>query len=286
VSIKRVYKDENRHFLRFRSVDNVIEELKAARKTMRGLSFIHFWDEIFSDDIGWVDEFAEKYRTKIGLPFDIWAHPLRTDMHLISALRRAGLYQVVMGIQSGSPGVRKTAFHRVETQEQILAAAQVFKDAKVPQVIYDLILRHKFESLDELKESYELCAQLPGRFTLQMHSLIYLPGTDIAEEAIKRGFYTKEQLETLMYAPMEKQYASWWEADEADPDVNFWYRLIYLTQFPSLKGAAARLAREKEAGSASANGKAAKYYALSRKMARARHLWNRGWAVLKGKVHR
>ena len=286
VSVKRIYKDEVRHYLRFRSVDSVIAELKAARNAMRNLSFIHFWDEIFPDDNSWIEEFAQKYRSEIGLPFDIWSHPLKTDMNLISALRRAGLYQVVMGIQSGSPSVRKTAFHRVETQDQIIAAAQVFKDAKVPRVIFDLILRHPFETLDQLKESYELCIQLPGRFTLQMHVLVFLPGTDIVEEAVNRGLYTREQLDEKMYAPMEMQYASWWDADFDNPDVNFWYRLIYLTQFPSLKNAAARLARKKEAGNSAANGKAARYYSLAQKMARVRHIWNRGWAVVRGKVHR
>ena len=284
VSLKRIYRDENRHYMRFRSVEAVITELKAAKAAMKNLSIIHFWDEIFSSDKAWIEEFTQKYRAEIGLPFDIWAHPLRTDMELIAALRRAGLYQVVMGIQSGSPSVRKTAFHRTETQEQILAAAQVFTDAKVPRVIYDLILRHPFESLAELKESYALCARLPGRFTLQMHGLNFLPGTDIVEEAVKRGLFTPEQLEEMMYAPMEKQYASWWEADTPDPDVNFWYRLIYLTQFPSMKKKAARLARDKEEGKPSADGAAAKCYARAKKMARMRHIWQKGWAVLKGKV--
>ena len=285
VSIKRIYKDEVRHYLRFRSVDRVIEELKAARKAMKNLSFIHFWDEIFPDDKQWVEDFARKYRAEIGLPFDIWAHPLKTNMSLIATLRGAGLYQVVMGIQSGSPGVRKTAFHRVETQEQILAAAQVFTDAKVPRVIYDLILRHPFETLDQLKESYELCARLPGRFTLQMHGLFFLPGTDIVDEAIKRGLYAREQLDELMYAPMDKQYASWWEAEAPDREVDFWYRMVYLTQFPSLKKTAARLARKKESGGAGVDERAARCYALARKLARARHIWQKGWAVVKGKAH-
>jgi len=286
VSVKRIYKDEVRHYLRFRSVDNVIDELKAARKAMRGLSFIHFWDEIFPDDQAWIEEFAQKYRTEIGLPFDIWGHPLKVNKGLFTALRRAGLYQVVMGIQSGSPTVRKKAFHRVETQEQIIAAAQILKDAKIPQVIYDLILRHPFETLEELKESYEFCRQLPGRFTLQMHVLVFLPGTDVVEEAVKRGIYTRGQLDEMMYAPMEKLYASWWDTDAADPEINFWYKLIYLTQFPVLKRAAERLARKKEAGNGAVNGKAAQYYKLARRLARARHIWNRGWAVLRGKMHR
>jgi radical SAM superfamily enzyme YgiQ (UPF0313 family) len=284
VSLKRIYKNQNSQYMRFRSVESVINELKAAKAVMKNLSIIHFWDEIFSDDKAWVDEFAQRYRTEIGLPFDIWANPLKTNLEIITALRKAGLYQVVMGIQSGSPNVRKTIFHRTETQEDILAAAQVFTDAKVPRVIYDLILRHPLETLEELKESYELCAKLPGHFTLQMHALHFLPGTDIVEEAIKRGVFTREQIEEKMYTPMEKQYASWWEAETDDPDVNFWYRLTYMTQLKPLKGIAARLARDKEAGKTSVNATAARYYALAKRMARIRHIWKKGWAVIKGKI--
>ncbi|MDR0248066.1 MAG: B12-binding domain-containing radical SAM protein [Oscillospiraceae bacterium] len=282
--IKRVYAGQAGRYLRFRSVDSVISELKAARAAMKNLSFIHFWDEIFTGNPAWIGEFAGRYRAEVNLPFDIWAHPLTTNARLIAALRGAGLEQVVMGIQSGSPSVRKNAFRRAETQEQIMEAARILADAKVPRVIYDLILRHPFESLDEIKESYELCARLPGRFTLQMHGLNLLPGTEIADEAVKRGIYTPEQLEAVMYAPMETQYASWWEASCRDEGVNFWYKLTYLTQFASMKKKAAALAGQAESGIARA--KADKCHKKARRLARARHYWQKGKAVLKGKLRR
>jgi len=285
VGLKRIYRD-NRHFLRFRSVDNVIDELKAAKAAMKGLGIVHFWDEIFSDDEEWIEQFSERYRKEIGLPFAIWAHPLKTTLPLMQKLRKAGLYQVVMGIQSGSPTVRKQAFHRVETQEQVLAAAQAFTDAGVPYIIYDLILRHPFESVEQIRESYELCDKLPGRFTLQLHDLNFLPGTDIVEEAIKQGIYTPEQMEAIMYAPMEKQYATWWETGSDDVDVNFWYHLIYMTQFGRLKRTARRLARDMDAGKPGVREKAQRCYQKAKKTARLRHYWQKGLAVLKGKLKR
>ena len=285
VGLKRIYRD-NRHFLRFRSVDSVISELKAAKAAMKGLAIIHFWDEIFSDDEDWVAQFSERYREEIGLPFDIWAHPLKTTPKLLESLRKAGLYQVVMGIQSGSPTVRKEAFHRVESQEQILAAAQALTDAGIPRVIYDLILRHPFESVEQIRESYELCAILPGKFTLQLHDLNFLPGTDIVEEALKRGVFTQEEMDAIMYAPMAKQYATWWETGSDDKDVNFWYHLIYLTQFKRLRKTAKRLASEMDSGKPGVYEKAERCYNKGKRSARLRHIWQKGFAVLIGKLKR
>ena len=283
VSLKRIYRD-NRHFLRFRSVDAVIDELKEAKKRMQRLSLIHFWDEIFPGDPAWIDTFAARYKAEVRLPFEIWAHPLKTDAHIIKKLRKAGLFQAVMGIQSGSPEVRKKAFHRVETQEQVLAAAQALADARVPRVVYDFILRHPFESTQQLKETYDLCDILPGRFTLQLHDLNFLPGTDIAEEALRQGIYTAEQLDAIMYAPMEHQYATWWEADCDDEEKNFWYHLIFLTQFPSLKRKARRLAKAPD--SKTARLKAAKYYLSGKRRARLRRYRQKCMAVVKGMARR
>lgn len=285
VGLKRIYQD-NRHYLRFRSVDSIMDELKQAKSMMKRLAFIHFWDEIFPDDADWIEQFARRYREEIGLPFDIWAHPMKIDRPLMEILRKAGLYQVVMGIQSGSPEVRKTAFHRLETQEHILNAAHALTDAGVPRVIYDLILRHPFETVEQLRESYELCIRLPGHFTLQLHDLNFLPGTDIVDEALKRGLYTKEELEKLMYAPMEQQYANWWATNSDDEEKNFWYHLIYMTQFPNLKGAAQRLAQGKAEGKPNVYETAKRCYKLGKRLAVLRHYRQKGMAVLLGKAKR
>ena len=283
VSIKRVYKGD-RHFLRFRSVDSVISELKQAKSRMKKLALIHFWDEIFPGDPTWIDEFAKRYKAEVGLPFEIWAHPLKTDVQIIKKLRSAGLFQAVMGIQSGSPTVRREAFHRKETQEQVLSAAQALADARVPRVIYDFILRHPFETTEQLRETWELCDVLPGRFTLQLHDLNFLPGTDISAEALKRGLYTPEQLDAVMYAPMDRQYATWWESDCKDEKKNFWYHLIYMTQFPSFKRKAKRLAATPD--SEASRQKAQGYFYKGKKKEKYRRFRQKLLAVARGKLKR
>lgn len=236
INLNRLYHNKGK-YVRFRSVDSVIGELKTAKWNMKNLSVIHFWDEIFSDEEGWVEEFKEKYKKEIGLPFNIWGHPLKIHERIISNLVEAGLHQIVVGIQSGSMRVRKEVFNRPETQEQIIEASRVLSMCRVPRVIYDFMLRHPFENLDDLRETYKLCLQLEHPFGLQLHGLNFLPGTDITEMAVADGLLSREELDGIMYGTIQHQYDMYWGPAAANRinDNSAWLSLIYLTQFAALR---------------------------------------------------
>ncbi|NMB96589.1 MAG: B12-binding domain-containing radical SAM protein [Clostridiaceae bacterium] len=233
INLHRLYKEKGR-YVRFRSVNNVIEELKEAKKKIKNLRFVHFWDEIFPQDKNWIDEFAFQYKKEINLPFGIWAHPLKTDRELTERLVHAGLHKVVMGIQSGSPRIRRDIFHRIETQEDIIKASKILSECKVPRVVYDFMLRHPFETREDIIQSFELCTKLYKPFELQLHGLNFLPGTDIVDLAIKFCVVDADELEKVMYAPMKQQYTSYWGINNKDMVINFWYSMIYMTQFKFL----------------------------------------------------
>ncbi len=230
VNLKRIYKNAG-GYVRFRGVSGVINELVSARTAMKSLKVIHFWDEIFPDDREWIDDFAQQYKNKISLPFEIWGHPLRTDDYTIARLTGAGLYKVVMGIQSGSPSIRKDIFHRTEKQEDILEAGKVLSRHKVPQIVYDFMLRHPFEKEEDIRQTYELCTRLAKPFELQLHGLSFLPGTDIVGIAIAQGILDRKQAEAVLYGPMQQQYNIYWGQENQNVMMDFWYSLIYLTQF-------------------------------------------------------
>jgi len=220
--------------VRFRSVNNVIEELKEAKKKIKNLKFVQFWDEIFPQDKNWIDEFVVQYKQEIDLPFSIWTHPLKINKELIDKLVHAGLYKAVMGIQSGSLRIRRNIFHRVETQEDIIKASRILSECKVPRIVYDFMLRHPFETREDIIQSFELCKRLYKPFELQLHGLNFLPGTDIIGLAIKSGVVDAVDLEKKMYAPMKQQYTSYWGINDKDMVINFWYSMIYMTQFQFL----------------------------------------------------
>jgi anaerobic magnesium-protoporphyrin IX monomethyl ester cyclase len=139
-----------------------------------------------------------------------------------------------MGIQSGSPRIRRDIFHRVETQEDIIGASKVLSECKIPRIVYDFMLRHPFETKEDIMQSFELCTKLYKPFELQLHGLNFLPGTDIVDLAIKMGVADAKELEEVMYAPMKQQYTSYWGVNDRDMTINFWYSMIYMTQFKFL----------------------------------------------------
>ena len=84
--------------------------------------------------------------------------------------------------------------------------SKTLADCKVPQVNYDFMLQHPFETVEDIKETYELCMSLKPPFELQLHGLNFLPGTDIVDMAIKMNILNTEELEKIMYSPIQEQY--------------------------------------------------------------------------------
>ena len=268
-------------YVRTRTVQSVIAELQQAKEKCPRLVFIHFYDEIFPAERECVDEFVRQYREKIALPFTIWSHPQIARRGVLEKLKAAGLTEVIMGIQSGSERVRRDVFHRRESQEEILAAVQAIRDAGVPWASYDFMLRHPFETLEDLKETYFLVKQMRPPFELQLHGLNFLPGTDIVPMAIEQGLLTEQEMEATMYAPMQQQFGAYWQR-EAGGDALLWYRMIDCLQFSLLRPLVVRW--EENPGDHSAA--IGRCWLACRALRRARYIVKKGGVVLKSRAMR
>ena len=139
-----------------------------------------------------------------------------------------------MGIQSGSPYIRSEIFHRYETQEDIINATKILAEEGIFWTTYDFMLCHSFETVETIKETYELVKQLYPPFELQLHGLNFLPGTDIVKMAIDAGYYTEEEMNAIMYAPMREQFGAYWQR-ECEDEMSLWYMMIYLLQYKSTR---------------------------------------------------
>ena len=262
------------HGVRTRSVKSVIDELVEAKKRCKKLVFVHFYDEIFPNLPGWVDEFVKEYDRRIHLPFTIWSHPKMVELDMLKKLKAVGLTEVIMGIQSGSERVRRDVFHRYETQEEILNAIRAIREAGVFWGSFDLMLQHPFETIDDLKESYYLVKRFPSPYELQLHGLNFLPGTDIVDMAIEQGLCTAEEMEGIMFAPMAEQFGAYWKQD-ASPESQAWYRMIYCWQFKKFRPRLEKWEADPTAHMAELEA----CYAKARKMARTRYLYKKGYVV-------
>jgi radical SAM superfamily enzyme YgiQ (UPF0313 family) len=189
---KKLY--EKGKYLRQRSVDNVMEELRRYMEMMPECRSVMFWDEIFPFNTAWVEEFAGKYKKNFGLPFTVYFHPATTRKANVDLLVEAGLCRVMVGVQSASETTRRDVFQRPETNEQIYAAHEGFSSHGELRIAYDFLIDHPWESPTELEDLLDFVLKLKRPFELNMHSLILFPTTELAKRAVKEGRIKEEEI--------------------------------------------------------------------------------------------
>jgi radical SAM superfamily enzyme YgiQ (UPF0313 family) len=180
-------------FYRLRSAERVIEEICQFIELNNKCTHVTFWDDTFPYAKSWIQEFSAQYKKKINIPFRIWLNPDTTKESNISLLQSAGLQSATIGIESASDKTRKKIFLRTENKNDIFQADRALSKYKIRK-IYDFILDHPWESHTELEETFNLVAQLKKPFRLNMHSLILLPGTDLARRAIQEGLSNENDI--------------------------------------------------------------------------------------------
>ena len=244
--LRDIYRGNGKYF-RFRSVDSVIAELSEAVQKNPNIKEIRFWDEVFTTNKEWIEEFSIKYKEKIGLRCVIWGHPLLIKKEELGMLVDAGLRRIIVGFQSGSSHVRNKIFKRPETNEQIIKASKILSSYPLLEVYYDLIICHVLESVSEIKETFDLCLQLASPFNLQIHGLSFLPKTDIVQTIIDKGLYTVQEMEDIFNSSSEENYRQW-DGPRSDyyadnPEKEVWADLIYLTQFAAIRNKVIKLSK-------------------------------------------
>ena len=180
-------------YLRRRSVDSVIKELKIAKKEHE-IRYIDFYDEVFTFDKKWVKEFAEKYKREIGIPFWCNVSPFFVDRDILIILKDCGLDSVTMGIQSGSERILYDFYERRTPVKEIEKCAKILHDLKI-MVFYDIITNNPFETEDDCRKTFELLLRLPQRkkFMIGISKLSLFPNTKILE----KGDYGKKYDEKM-----------------------------------------------------------------------------------------
>ena len=158
--IESVYQDMfgKKNSLRRRSVDVVIEELVAAKRRL-DLTHVMFYDDVFTVNPRWLQEFAPRYKAEVGLPFWCYTYPTTTRKEDILLLKDAGLKSITMGIQSGSEEMLHH-FHRPVPKQRAIEAAKIIVDCGVDQ-FFDLITKAHFEKEEHCRQTFEFLVEFP-----------------------------------------------------------------------------------------------------------------------------
>jgi radical SAM superfamily enzyme YgiQ (UPF0313 family) len=146
-------------FLRRRSPENVLEELRRAKKRWNPWR-VNFWDEIFVLEEKWLREFTSRYAEQIGIPYWCYVHPNTCRESMLRLLKESGVLEVRMGVQSGSERVNRDVFNRPTQNEDIVRACERVRKMEIPYSI-DLISDNPFETEEDRRETLELLLRLP-----------------------------------------------------------------------------------------------------------------------------
>ena len=182
------------HYIRKRSVDNVMRELVWAKRKFRPI-MVKFVDDIFVFNINWLKEFAPKYKKKIGLPFNCDAHPAHVTVEMVRLLKKAGCNLLIFGLQSASEKVRRELLGRPETNDQIRKAAQICKNEGLKFTI-DHILNLPYEKTDDLIGAVDFYNEIRPTI-INTFLLTYYPEAEITMTAYKAKLLTKKDLQAI-----------------------------------------------------------------------------------------
>jgi radical SAM superfamily enzyme YgiQ (UPF0313 family) len=156
--LRKIYNGNNKP-VRFRSVDNLIADISQTSKRFPFINKLVFDDDILFLNRSWSEEFADKYRRKINLPFECHARADITDASTIDLLKEAGCYLVKFGIESGNEKIRQKVLHRRMDNNQIKKAFALAKKAGIQTKSYNMV-GMPFDTPETVLESIKLNAAM------------------------------------------------------------------------------------------------------------------------------
>jgi radical SAM superfamily enzyme YgiQ (UPF0313 family) len=188
--LRQLYKNKGK-YIRYRSVDNVIAELRYIKKNFPYTRIINIQDDSFADaPEKYLKEFSEKYRYEVGLPLRLRMIPTQVNKTKMEYLVRANTMSIIIGLQANDR-INKTVFNRHISSETFLKVARLIKKYNIVGE-YQLIGQNPYAKEEDMVEICEILAQIPKPYRLQILHLGLFPNTVLREKAIRDGIRVNE----------------------------------------------------------------------------------------------
>jgi radical SAM superfamily enzyme YgiQ (UPF0313 family) len=186
-ALQKVYAGA-RPWVRMRSLDNVLAELRQARACFPTIRAINFVDDLFlvrrAEEI---EEFAARYNAEIDLPLELDAFPNTVTDRKVQAVARLPIQLVSMGIESASDDTLRNVYRRPTTPARIAEAIRILARHKV-RAEYHYIVSNPYEPRQNVIETMRFIASHhQGPAALRVFPLMFYPGTPLYERAYADG---------------------------------------------------------------------------------------------------
>ncbi len=179
-------------YVRFRSVESCITEIKEVLSKFKAMA-IYVNDDLFTLKKDFVLAFCERYKKEISLPFDINTRVGFIDKEVCTYLKDAGCRRVNIGIESGSPYIRCEMLNRKMSNEEIIEAFRIVREAGLKTKSFNMI-GFPGETPEHFQETIDLNARIrPDSVILNVFDPY--PGTKLGEVCKRENLIDVERSE-------------------------------------------------------------------------------------------
>ncbi len=182
----QIYKDKGEYY-RIKRTELLVQEM-AFFKEKYNLNFNMFFDDLFPLHKHEVAEnFCKLYKKHVGLPFTINLHPELIKEEQFSKIVEAGCRNICVGLESGSPKVRRNVLGRNYKNEQVVRVIGLARKYKIRSSTFDMI-GIPYETRKEIFETIELNRQAKPTTTTLTFFHPYR-GTELRDLCIKEKLF-------------------------------------------------------------------------------------------------
>lgn len=189
--------------VRYRSVDRVIAEGERLRE-FPPLRLVNFVDDNFASSVEWLQEFATKWRNKVGVPFFCSVRPEDATEEVFSLLKDAGCVIANMAIEAANDYTRRNILTRTGTKDSVLKALELAHSYGIRtrlQNIIGLPVRDPWsDALETLdfnllaKPTSSWCAILQAYRGTKVYEIAFKSGYVNDKDLVDEGFFGESKL--------------------------------------------------------------------------------------------
>ena len=177
--------------IRYQSVTHFMDELETQLNYFDFFSGVGFADDdFFLRPIKQLEEFAERYKRKVGLPFGVTLSANTYSKEKMEILLDAGMEVIQMGVQSASQRVLDDVYNRkisVAKTRDIVRQIEPYHKTHHLSFLLDFIIDNPYETKEDIIQTYRYLVEVPPQVTVNLFNLVFFPGTPIYDRAIKDG---------------------------------------------------------------------------------------------------
>jgi len=178
-------------YIRYRPVEDVIEELKYVTSKYR-IKRLSFGDEMIFSDIKYSEKLFDSLKSKLNIPYQCLSRVEHINKEMIKVLKRTGCVGVSMGVECGDEEFRRKHLNRFMTNDQIRRAFKLLREARIKTISFNM-MGWPFDNDDELtKKTIKLNKQIKADF-VQVTWFYPFPGTKLYDHCVKNDLIDKDK---------------------------------------------------------------------------------------------